>query len=488
MRSTQYLSSKRKNSKFHLLMAVLIFVCTLFLVACLGFLFSATTSWQYDWGRSAILIGATVYLVIGVWAAFPHIFDLRTFRLPGILVAVYLGMLLLPAPWIYADSPGFARDAYLAILIVSLLFTVAGVVAVELVYPTPHTQIQTWMLKHIQICPGLKWMLVGLLLFCLLILSVYLLSVGTLPVIQALRGGRSSLELAQSREDAFKLLPHALKSSVSYLRTMLFPFSTLMLFVVTLHMRHWYWRLTFLLSLSGNLLLAGATLEKSPVMALIVILSITWFIDRGRRISSRSLLLIGLCGLAFPIFVLFAISGFNAEWGRVADNLVYRIFYAPTQVVLAYVDYFANGAPFLYGRTLPIISKYLPGGTIWIENIISMRYFYSGIDSGNANAGYPAYLWADFGWIGVVIGAFWAGVALQIVQAFIVRLPKSPPTMALQSILVWQTLMLSSLSFAGWFEWLVWEMGFVLFLLLISNVKIKRYILANASENSALRM
>lgn len=151
--------------------------------------------------------------------------------------------------------------------------------------------------------------------------------------------------------------------------------------------------------------------------------------------------------LCFPVFVLSASSNFTISIYEIFVSIFVRLFYGPSKVLLAYVDYFSNNE-YLWGKTLPIIAKYFLGGRVWIENIIGLTYFDSWIESIHANVGYTGYFWADFGWMGVIIGSLLAGFLLQLIQLTIYYLPKSPFTIALYIFAIRRSFYLSSASFA----------------------------------------
>ncbi len=466
-------SDLRGMSGFRITLILFMVLSVAFLLFCFLLQLLPLSRWIMDWSFGASIAALTATGTLAIMAGWPHLFDIRTFRLPGILVVGYLGMIVLPMPWVYADFPNLARNNYVIVITLTLICTLLGILAGNMIFYLPAHRIRQWMAAPAFHIPSLGILVFSLLVFCLLLLTIYILKIGTLPVISAIMGGSSKFELAQAREDAFKLLDKSLRTPISYLRTMLFPFATLMSLVLAIQTRRPIWRALFVVSLLGNLILAGATLEKSPVMALVIMIFATWLITGGWTVSPRVAIVIAVMGLAFPIFVVSANYGFSVDAQRLSQLLFRRIFYAPTEVILAYVDYFSGTAGFLWGRTLPYISKLLPGGPVWIENIIGLRYFYTGIDSINANGGYPAYLWADFGWFGVIVGGFVVGLILQSIQVLVMRVPKSAPTIALQSLLIWRTFMLTSASFGGWLDWAIWETAFAFVLWTLGNIRLR---------------
>ncbi len=404
-----------------------------------------------DFLVGSFVVGFTLTIALIVVWLYPHLFSIRTFRIPGFFVLSYSFIILLPLPRVYAShqsSPN--REVFLFAVIVSFLCTIAGIILMQEWLPSSPLTVRGWLIAPIRITKIFRLSSLVLLAICLIIFLLYIRQVGTLPIVQAITGGKTFLELALAREDALKNIPGPVKHIYGLLRQVLFPYTTLMLLVIANKLKTWWWKLVFLASFGGNLIMAGATLEKSPAAAFMIMLCVTWLLLKSQEFSLSRLTTIVAVSLGFPMFVVFALYQFNIELIRVFNAIADRLLFVPANVLFYYFDYVPNHQDFLLGRTLPFVGKLFPEGFFQIANAMCLYIFPdAAIQTCNSNAAYPGYLWADFGWFGIVIGSLICGIILQGIQVLIMGLPKSAPTLALQAMLIYQVVDLSSTSLPG---------------------------------------
>ncbi|MDB9359759.1 O-antigen ligase [Nodularia spumigena CS-588/02] len=412
---------------------------------------SSDSMWDKSWFHAAAFVSLTLSSVFVIISKFVYLFDIRLFQLSGFTVIFYVVMLLLPSPWVYADNPNLHRDNYLVIVIISLLLTILGCILSSSLFFTLFgfkNKSEKWLNQEtITMSIIDKYYVLLLLIFSIVIMIAYIRELGVLPIFQAISGQYTSLELAQSREDAFKLFESPIKRGVGYVSNLIFPLVTTVLLMKMEKSRNKkIWSFIFILSFICNIFLASITLEKSPVAILLIQLFLAWFLFKKHKLNIGLLSTIISISLSFPVFVIFTVNSFTISIYEIFVSIFVRMAYTPSKVLLAYVDYFSNNE-YLWGQTLPIIAKYFLGGNVWIENIIGLTYFGSWIESIHANVGYPGYFWADFGWMGVIIGSLLAGFLLQLIQLTIYYLPKSPFTIALYIFAIRRCFYLTSASF-----------------------------------------
>jgi len=393
----------------------------------------------------------------------PETFRLSDLALPAVLFAAMTTFTLAGAPWVYERFPGEARDTYLAVMCLGLLSTIGGAALTGrmLGRPRPAAGVSGTTLP----APAGALLLVPTSLLAIAVFGVYLRVVPELPLVTLLRGDATRVDLDLAREDALKLIPGSIRYVFRIVRTFVFPFLAVATYIEAKRRRRLSWWALFACVAGVGLLFAAATLEKSTVGALLIVLYFGALLARGRRLTPRRLVVLGTLGLAFPIFVTSGSVGFDlGETGRVLRGLGRRIFYLPAEVIYRYVDYTYEHSTFLMGRTLPYVSKFLPGGPIAIDNVIYLQYYKSGtITSGNAGAGYLGQLWIDFGWYGVIVGGFVVGACLATMQWVFEQLPRTTPLIALRAVIVYQVVSLTSASFATMLDPLgpgfVWGLG-----------------------------
>lgn len=397
---------------------------------------------------SAFVVGITLLITGCIMSLYPRIFSIRTLRLPGMFVFSYSSMILLPLPVVFADHPYPARTRFLFGTTTGFLCTLAGIVLAHHFFSNPTGPVQRWLSKPIRSMPNLGQFGVVFLISCFVIFVLYIGQVGVLPIVRAIRGGETNLELALAREDALKLIPGRIRYLYSYLRGFMFPYAMLLFFIMAATVRGLRWKLLFGVSFIGSMLMAAASLAKSPVAANVLMLSFAWLLLRGKTLSLRRLFPIAVATLAFPAFVYLAVYQFDigSLSNRVFLGIARRIFYSPGRVLFHYFAYFPDYHDFLFGRALPWISKLFQDGPFPITNVIGLYMVPDAPKSISANGAYVGFLWADFGLAGVVIGSFVAGMLLQATQLFILRLPKTAPTLVAQAMAAFQVINLASTS------------------------------------------
>lgn len=438
-----------------------------------------------DFLKSSLVVWVTLLITGVVVCLYPHIFNIQTFRLPGIFLAFYSLMILLPLPFVYVDYPHFTRNTFLFGTTISFLFTLAGIILMHYWVPSSAKSVQCWLSKTIRAPRNLQIASLVLLVICMTLFLLYIKQVGPLPIVEAISRSKDTSQLVLAREYALKLIPGGIRYVYIVLRDVVFPYTTLLLLSVATRLRGRGWKIIFLVSLLASLVYAGATLEKSPVAAIVIMLAYTWLLLQGRTLSIKILLIIMLAALAFPAFVFFALYQFNIDAASVITAIVVRVFYSPPLSILYYIDYFPKHKDFLLGHTLPYLNKLITDVPFPVANAICLYEDPTTFFSCTSNVAYPGYFWADFGWVGIVIGSLICGIWLQGIQVLILRLPKSAPTVVLQSMLSYQVIMLTSTSFLDFLDPLGTGFEIVLTLLLLPTVVRVRMNLA-ASESKIL--
>lgn len=390
----------------------------------------------HDLLASGFVVGTAALLAGWLVSLYPSLFSLRTLRIPGLFVFFYGLMIVLPLPWIYAEFDLTGRTTYLVATVVSFLLTIAGILFMNYLVPCRAGGVGRWISAPTRVTPTIRLVSSLLLVLCFGVLVLYLQEIGTPPLVWALTGSQSRLELALAREEALKLIPGRIRYLYSSLRGILFPYTMLLCLSIASQARNWRWNLVFVVSFLGSSFMAGATLAKSPVATSVLMLGFAWLLLRARSLSLRRLFVIGLVALAFPAFVYLAVYQFDVStlYNRVILGVVRRIFHTPGTVLLHYFVYFPDVQDFLLGRGLPWVSKLFTAGPFPTTNAIGLFITPTAMTSVSAGGAYVGFLWADFGWVGVLLGSFVVGMILQATQLFILRLPKLAPAVVAQAM------------------------------------------------------
>lgn len=374
-------------------------------------------------------------------------FSVSELRPGGVFVWSFAIFVLAGAPFVFARF--HHRNAeFLFGTCIAFVMTVLGVGLADRAFRSSHPPRQRRALVPTSFARALPVVVIAVGLT-----AAYFTVVGQVPLLLLLSGRAGSSELDLSREAALKLLPASLAFVFGIVRGLVLPYLTALTLLEARRTKSLRWWLLFACAATVSFAFAAATLEKSVVGGLLIIVYLSTVIASGRHLTPRRIAVVGLIGLAFPLFVVLGTLGFDmSRFGDSVQAIGRRVFYLPSEVLYRYFDYFPTQRPHLMGRTWPYVSKFLPGGNFPIEHAI-YRFGYGdrvgAVASGSANAAYPGALWADFGWFGIVIGGLVLGVLLRSLQQLGDRLPHSASTVAYRAILAYQVVALSATSFAG---------------------------------------
>ena len=373
-----------------------------------------SSSWFLGW----LVVTASVLTqaLIGACAEF----SLARFDLAAVFATGYAVMVLLGTPTIFAaqlDAEPTVAYTFLAATALAPVLTLAGLVAFRYL-GSPRRRITVdRVTADSSVTRTALWALFVVCVGCLLL---YLGVVGSVPLVGALRGDDPGSLLAQ-RQEALRELGESLPVyAFSFVRTYGFPF----LAAATLVRFRSDRRLSTLLLLIGSiglgLFTAMATLEKSPAARFVVVLAVAWY-SSSRRIRIRSLVPVFIVALAFPYFATRATSGEGNTVGSLSSAIAKRVFISPAEVVYNYFEWAPrHSGGFLWGRSLPFVSKVAPGGTYDLPAAVYRFMFPDNAGlSGSANGAFHATAWAEGGWLGVVGTCLFLGCALAILQTLI---------------------------------------------------------------------
>jgi hypothetical protein len=274
------------------------------------------------------------------------------------------------------------------------------------------------------------------------------LHIGLAPVnpFKALLSGASSMQLALMREASFKTLPMpGIKYLLSWLLSVLFPFALVWTASRAILYRGWVWKIVFLPILGAALGYATFTLAKAPAAMLIGMLFIAFFALQGRRVPILGMLFGGVVVLAIPAALVAMIS--DAGPLATMTGLVRRLFLVPAEALVFYFEAFDTEHPFLRGRSINLVARSFDDSAPFpIANYIYHIIHPDGIETGLSNASFIGTMWANFSYIGLVVGPLFVGILIALSELAISLGQKDVLKVALHSIVGLQVFFLSSRS------------------------------------------
>ena len=228
--------------------------------------------------------------------------------------------------------------------------------------------------------------------------------------------------------------------------------------------------------------------EKGPIMWYLVSLLLMYILLRENgRFKVKHIIGIGVFGLLLLGFIY--VSFMNSQDVLMGmKNALSRITTGQMQPLYHYLEIFPKDIDFVGGRSFPN-----PGGLVPYEPFILPKEVFAHIFPEQLNSGIvgsmPTFFWgemyANFGYVGVILPPFFIGYFLFGLNIFLFRLPKTP---ILLSFYIWISLHYFWLSGKSLTNFIVDTNMFVVFLFLIiiisapSNLKLKYLKFSNSKK------
>jgi hypothetical protein len=183
---------------------------------------------------------------------------------------------------------------------------------------------------------------------------------------------------------------------------------------------------------------AALSLAKGPPAAIVLVSSIFLLLYFGGRVTARGLTIgLGLV-FAFPVLVMWRLGGSGGlAIGQIIELLFYRMFYLPAQILYYYFEIYPAHSPYLHGLSIGRVAALLGKPGVDVGNVVFQYMYPEGLVTGAAPAAFIGALNADFGVAGIVIGGVLLGFSIQWLQVFLIRRPKTVPTLAAMAFIYW---------------------------------------------------
>lgn len=355
-------------------------------------------------------------------------FRLRMFSIPGLWFLGYLSMILIPAVFLGSD-PSRRSALFLHSTEIVGVAVPVGVALANGLLRFRFSELREYHERDVTVGrrnDAVTRYAIALAAGCAIV-AAYFREVRDVPLVALVQGADYGT-LTQLRETSFKLLQSPLKPFYTMFRDTVFPILVpcgVAYFAVTRERR---WRSIALLAAVVALLFSSLSLARLPPFALVIVTILTLY--AVRRGSWRwSLIAAAFVALAFPFVVTLVSRG--GSWRLASIALVQRLFVGPANVLYYYFEVVPRYLPFQGGRTMGLVVELFGSKPFDIGNFVSLYISpQASVRSGSANAAFPGALYVDFGLAGVVVGALFAGLAMQFVQVYLVRTRKTPFTVA----------------------------------------------------------
>ena len=263
----------------------------------------------------------------------------------------------------------------------------------------------------------------------------YLLSVPSIPFIDMLRNPSMFELLAKSRETATTTFEGKYHRFSFFFRNLL-PWLSLVALVLVFKMKKPVWIASTVVIIGFTVFMQVADLQKAPIISFFLSLLFLLFILRG-NLEWKKLFFFIVAAILLLFFMYQFIMGLMSRTsGEILITIAKRLFMAQTKGIYTVFQQFPAYHDFLYGRSFPN-----PGGLLPFENFNLFKYlfvhtFSNRLVEGTAPVMYCFEFYANFGMGGLVVSALIGSMAMQLIQIFIYRAPKTVWTTGLFAFLI----------------------------------------------------
>lgn len=277
---------------------------------------------------------------------------------------------------------------------------------------------------------------------CLIIIAAYVILLdGRIPLLYLITNPGDARTLVDLREESFKTLGVSplFVYLFHWMRSLILPILASVTLLMWKTTRSKSWRNWFIFYCLVTLIYAGLSSAKFPVAAATTVMVLSYLFWAGfQRVKGRLPFLL-VAVLFFPLFETTfkynrGLSGFLEGLYFV---VVTRILEIPSRALLLYFQAFPLPEGFLGGRSIRLVSIIIGQPFFNTANYVYLwREGDARVTTGLANAAFIGNLYADFGPIGVLVGAFLVGVLLQCVYIIFIRRKKSILAVAIHAAII----------------------------------------------------
>lgn len=398
-----------------------------------------------------ISLSATI-MFVSLWMMQRQIgiFNLRRITIPAFFYFLYLVVILVPGFFVYTDEVTNGRWRFLFGIESALITVPVGIWIANFVWR--YRKAETERFFAADLAPEAMGS-AAVRPFLFLLIASYVLVVANIvetpviPLLYLIRNPGDAVNAALAREDAFKLLDSNLTYVYYVVRGSVFPFLAILAFGRWRSGGGKVWKRLFWISLWSGVFYASLTIEKLPVAAIFALLGLFYYLMKKGKMGRFVSIAAPVGFLSFPLLVVMVAyqGGKDAGIGSALAALGQRIFYSPAEVLFAYFEIFPNIISFQHGASLLKLAHLMGWSTIDIPNTVGLYMGPPGTgQSVSANACFLGNLNADFGLPAVVIGGVVAGFAIQAINIYLLRRPKTNANLAAYAVCMWSFSTLNS--------------------------------------------
>lgn len=277
------------------------------------------------------------------------------------------------------------------------------------------------------------WIVLAAGASCLLLLAVYLIQIGYIPLLKMVHHPPDFSFATERINISNMYIVNVYVRNIIVLLAI--PVIGYVSFAYALTTRRTKWIILALVFFAASAITKTYNFEKTPLVFHLMVYVLIFIYYKG---GIKTKWMIPILGGGFVLVLLFYSLTTDVSSHSLYDGVGGRLLFSQVGALAYNFDAFPNSFPFLMGRSLPSIVLRLLGidPELSLRSARLMMEFYSpqGVYEGVAgvmNSFYIGEAYANFGWPGVAFSVAWTAFVLSGLFALMLRLRKSPVTLAL---------------------------------------------------------
>lgn len=266
-------------------------------------------------------------------------------------------------------------------------------------------------------------------LVCMLAVAYTLLKTSQIPLFELLKGNFS--ELGKLRIEAARQF-HGNVYIRNILAIAITPILSLIAYVFSTKTKELKWTFLFWALFVCSIIINTYDLAKSPIFFYIIMFILLRLYVGNLVLNKRKIYLYAILGGTAIILMYVFIQGVNelGDFLSYSSGPVGRIILAQIAPTYLHLNIFGESLSFLNGSSLPsILINWFDIDQVRSARLVMANTFPARIDDGTGgvlNTLFIAEAYANFGYLGIIIGTIYVGILVQIIYITFIRLPKNP--------------------------------------------------------------
>ncbi|WP_064091872.1 O-antigen polymerase [Rossellomorea aquimaris] len=215
------------------------------------------------------------------------------------------------------------------------------------------------------------------------------------------------------------------------------PLLSLIAYCYSIYSKDLKWKSLFWILFVGSIFINVYDLAKSPIFFYLIMFFLLRIYVGKMTLNVKKVLLLGSVGAGVLVSMYIVIQGVSDVSSFLSFNSgpVGRLIFAQISPTFLHFQVFGELQPFLHGKSLPgSLINLFDIDQIRSARLVMTEIFPEKVENGTAgvlNTLYVGEAYANFGYIGILVGTIYIAILTQTLYIIFIRLPKDPVVISL---------------------------------------------------------